>query len=99
MKISHNLKQDTSSEKNSSQIVEIRNKTNERKQWQKQNIFNNKLERSDQKANTNTSAQMKISHNLKQDTSSERIVCKQLKSKKKQMKESNIKNKTYLTIN
>ena len=72
MKISQNVKQDTSSEKNSSQTVEIRNKTNERKQCQKQNIFNNKLERSDQKANTNTSAEMKISHNLKQDTSSEK---------------------------
>ena len=45
MKISHNLKQDTSSEKNSSQTVEIRNKTNEREQCQKQNIFNNKLDR------------------------------------------------------
>ena len=54
MKISHNLKQDTSSEMNNSKTVEIRNKTNERKQCQKQNIFNNKLERSDQKANTNT---------------------------------------------
>ena len=72
MKISHNLKQDTSPEKNSSQTVEIRNKTKEREQCQKQNIFNNKLERSDQKANTNTSAEMKISHNLKQDTSPER---------------------------
>ena len=60
MKISHNLKQDTSFEKNSSQTVEIGNKTNDRKQCQKQNIFNNKLERSDQKANTNTSAEMKI---------------------------------------
>ena len=30
MKISHTLKEDTSSEKNSSQTVEIRNKTNER---------------------------------------------------------------------
>ena len=74
MKISQNVKQDTSSEKNSSQTVEIRNKTNERKQCQKQNIFNNKLERSDQKANTNFSAEMKISQNvkwkyLKQDTS------------------------------
>ena len=65
MKISHNLKQNTSSEKNSSQIVEIKNKTNERKQCQKQNIFNTKLERSDQKTNTNTSGEMKISHNLK----------------------------------
>ena len=78
MKISQNVKQDTSSSENSSQTVEIRNKTNERKQCQKQNIFNNKLERSDQKANTNTSAEniskceMKISHNLKQDTSSEK---------------------------
>ena len=45
MKISQNVKQDTSSsEKNSSQTVEIRNKTNERKRCQKQNIFNNKLE-------------------------------------------------------
>ena len=35
-------------------------------------IFNNKIERSDQKANTNTSAEMKLSHNLKQDTSSEK---------------------------
>ena len=71
MKISQNLKQDTSSEKNKSKTVEIRNKTNERKQCQKQNIFNNKLERSDQKANTNTSAEMKISHSLKEDVSSE----------------------------
>ena len=45
MKLFHNLKQDTSSEKNSSQTVEIENKRNERKQCQKQNIFNNKLER------------------------------------------------------
>ena len=45
MKISHNLKQDTFSEKNNSQTVEMRNKINERKQCQKQNIFNNKLER------------------------------------------------------
>ena len=48
MKISHNLKQDTSSEKNSSQTVEIGNKRNKRKQCRKQNIFNIKLERSDQ---------------------------------------------------
>ena len=72
MKISHTLKEDTSSENNSSQTVEIGNKTKERKQCQRQNIFNNKLEISDQKANTNTSAEMKISHNLKQDTYSEK---------------------------
>ena len=46
MKISHNLKEETDSEKNSSQTVEIGNKTNERKQCEKQNIFNNKIERS-----------------------------------------------------
>ena len=66
------MKQDTSSSENSSQTVQIRNKTNETKQCQKQNIFNNKLERSDQKANTNTSAEMKKSQNVKQDTSSEK---------------------------
>ena len=47
MKISQNVKQDTSSEKNNSKTVEIGNKTNERKQCQKQNIFNNILLRSD----------------------------------------------------
>ena len=72
MKISHNLKQDTSSEKNNSKTVEIGNKTNERKQCQEQKIFNYKLERSAQKPNTNTSAEMKISQNVKQDTSSEK---------------------------
>ena len=61
MKISHNLIQDTSLENNSSQTVEIGNKTNERKQCQKQNIFNNKIERSDQKLDTNISAEMKKS--------------------------------------
>ena len=65
MKISQNMKHDTSSQRNISQTVEIGNKTNERKQCQKQNIFNNKLERSDQKANNNTSAEMKISQNVK----------------------------------
>ena len=83
MKISHNLKQDTSSEKNSSQIVEIKNKTNERKQCNKQNIFNNKLKRSHQKANTNTSGEMKISHNLKKDTSSKKNSSQTVKIKNK----------------
>ena len=87
-------------EKNSSQTVEIRNKTNERKQCQKQNIFNNKLERSDQKANTNTSAEMKISHNVKQDT----FLKKEQSTnswyrKQNKWKKSNVKNKTYLEIN
>ena len=92
MKISQNVKQDTSSSENSSQTDEIRNKTNDIKQCKKQNIFNNKLERSHQKANTNTSAEMKISQNVKQDTSSEKNSHKQLKSETKQMKESNVKN-------
>ena len=100
MKLFHNLKQDTSSEKNSSETVEMRNKRNERKQCQKQNIFNNKIERSDQKANTNTSAEMKISQNLKQDTSSEKNnSTNSWNWETKEMKESNVKNKTYLTIN
>ena len=38
MKISQNVKQDTSSEKNSSQTIEIRNKTKERRECQKQDI-------------------------------------------------------------
>ena len=83
MKISHNLKKDTSSEKNSSQTVEIKNKTNERKQCKKHNIFNNKLKRSHQKANTNTSGEMKISHNLKKDTSSEKNSSKTVEIKNK----------------
>ena len=65
MKISQNVKQDTSSTENSSQTVEIRNKTKERIKCQKQNILNNKIERSDQKANNNSSAEMKISQNVK----------------------------------
>ena len=47
MKISHNLKQDTSWKRNSPQTVDIENKTNKEKECQKQNIFNNKIERSD----------------------------------------------------
>ena len=94
MKISHNLKQDTSSEKNSSQTVEIKNKTNEIMQYQKQNIFNNKLEISDQKANTNTSGKMKISHNLKQDTSSEKNSSQtvEIKNKTNERKQCNKQN-------
>ena len=44
MKISHNLKQDVSSEWNSPQTVDIKNKTNKENQCQKQNISRNKLE-------------------------------------------------------
>ena len=50
MRVSCNVKQGTSLVKNSSQTVEIKDKTNE---YLEQNISNHKLDRSDQKANTN----------------------------------------------
>ena len=40
-----------------------------KKPYLEQNICNHKLDRSDQKANTNTSPEMKISCNVKQGTS------------------------------
>ena len=87
MKISHNLKQDTSSQKNSSQTVEMRNKTNKKKQCQEKNISNNELERSDQEANTN----------VKQDTSSEKnssqtVEIKNKTNEEKQCQKQNISN-------
>ena len=45
MKISCNVKQGTSLVKNSSQTVEIKDKTNEKKPYLKQNISNHKLDR------------------------------------------------------
>ena len=69
MKISCNVKQGTSLVKNSSQTVEIKDKTNEKKPYLEQNISNHKLDGWDKKANTNTSPEMKISCNVKQDTS------------------------------
>ena len=69
MKISCNVKQGTSLVKNSSQTVEIKDKTNEKKPYLEQNISNHKLDRLDKKANTNTSPEMKISCNVKQGTS------------------------------
>ena len=62
MKISCNVKQGTSLVKNSSQTVEIKDKTNEKK------AIYHKLDASDKKANTNTSPEMKISCNVKQGT-------------------------------
>ena len=47
MKISCNVKQGTSLVKNSSQTVEIKDKTNEKKPYIEQNICNHKLDRSD----------------------------------------------------
>ena len=69
MKISCNVKQGTSLVKNSSQTVEIKDKTNKKKPYVEQTISDHKLDRSDQKANTNTSPEMKISCNVKQGTS------------------------------
>ena len=69
MKISCNVKQGTSLVKNSSQTVEIKDKTNEKKPYLEQNISNHKLDGSDKKANANTSPEMKISCNVKQGTS------------------------------
>ena len=54
MKISCNVKQDTSLVKNSSQTVKIKNKTNEKKPYLEQNISNHKLDGWDKKANTST---------------------------------------------
>ena len=97
MKISCNVKQGTSLVKNSSQTVEIKDKTNEKKPYLQQNISNHKLDGSGKKANTNTSPEMKISCNVKQGTSLVKNSShKQLKSKTKQMKkkylEQNISN-------
>ena len=83
MKISYNVKQSTSSGENSSQTVEIKDKTNEKKPYLEQNISNHKLDTSHKKVNTNTSPEMKISHNAEQASPSGKIVHKQLKSKTK----------------
>ena len=50
MKISCNVKQGTSLVKNSSQTVEIKDKTNEKKPYLEQNISNHKLDGSDKKS-------------------------------------------------
>ena len=91
------MKQGTSLVKNSSQTVEIKNKTNEKKPYLEQNISNHKLDRSDQKANTNTSPEMKISCNVKQGTSlvknsSQTVEIKDKTNEKKPYLEQNISN-------
>ena len=97
MKISCNVKQGTSLVKNSSQTVEIKDKTNEKKPYLEQNISNHKLDGSDKKANTNTSPQMKISCNVKQGTSlvknsSQTVEIKDKTNEKKPYLEQNISN-------
>ena len=58
MKISCNVKQGTSLVKNSSQTVEIKNKTNEKKPYLEQNISNHRLDGS------NLDDSIKIFNNL-----------------------------------
>ena len=97
MKIACNVKQGTSLIKNSSQTVQIKNKTNEKKPYLEQNISNHKLDGSDKKANTNTSPEMKISCNVKQGTSlvknsSQTVKIKDKTNEKKPYLEQNISN-------
>ena len=97
MKISCNVKQGTSLVKNSSQTVEIKDKTNEEKPYLEQNISNHKLDRWDKKANTNTLPEMKISCNVKQGTSlvknsSQTVEIKDKTNEKKTYLEKNISN-------
>ena len=76
----------TSLVKNSSQTVEIKNKTNEEKPYLEQNISNHKLDGWDKKANTNTSPEMKISCNVKQGTSLVKNTSQTVEIKDKTMK-------------
>ena len=97
MKISCNVKKGTSLVKNSSQTVEIKDKTNEKKPYLQQNISNHKLDRSDQGANTNTSPEMKISCNVKKGTSlvknsSQTVEIKDKTNEKKPYLQQNISN-------
>ena len=97
MKISCNVKQGTSLVKNSSQTVEIKDKTNEKKPYLEQNISNHKLDRSEKINNTNTSPEMKISCNVKQGTSlvknsSQTVEIKDKTNEKKPYLEHNISN-------
>ena len=69
MKISCNVKQGTSLVKNSLQTVKSKKKQIKKKSYLAKNISNHKLDGWDKKANTNTSPEMKISCNVKQDTS------------------------------
>ena len=97
MKISCNVKKGTSLVKNSSQTVEIKNKTNEKKPYLEQNISNHKLDGSDIKAYTNASPEMKISCNVKQNTSlvkncSQTVEIKEKTNEKKSYLEQYISN-------
>ena len=65
-------------------------KTNQKKPYLEQNIPNHKLDGSDKKANTNTSPEMKISCNVKQDTSLVKNSSQKVEIKNKTNEKSNI---------
>ena len=90
MKISSNVKQDTPWVKNTSQTVEIKNKTNEKKPYLEQDISNHKLDRWDKQGNTSTSPEMKISCNVKQDTSLVKNTSQTVEMKNKTNEKSHI---------
>ena len=93
------MKQDTSPERISSQTVYIKNKTNKEKQCKKLNISSNNLERSDQKANSNTYGEIKIFHNLKQYICLEKNSWQTVKMRTKTTERKQCQKKPYLTIN
>ena len=74
MKISCNVKQGTSLVKNSSQTVEIKDKTNEKKPYLEQNISNHKLYAS------NLAHSIKIINNLSKGPIHMCSVCQQHKA-------------------
>ena len=97
MKISCNVKQDSSLVKNTSQTLEIKEQNKWKKEYLEQNISNHKLDGWDKKANTNTSPEMKISCNVKQDislvkNSSQTVKIKNKTNEKKPYLEQNISN-------
>ena len=100
MKISCNVKKGTSLVKNSSQTVEIKDKTNEKKPYLEKNLSTHQIDGSDKKANTNTSPD-EISCNVKKGTcfsvknSSQSFEIKDKNTNEK----SHIYNKIYLKIN
>ena len=82
--------------KNTSQTVEIKDKTNEKKPYLEQHISNHKLDGSDKKANTNTSPEMKISCNVKQGTSLVKNTSQTVEIKDKTNEKKAISRTTYI---
>ena len=59
-----------------------------KKPYLEQNISNHKLDRSDKKANTNTSPEIKISHNAEQAAPSEKMISQTVEIKDKTNKKN-----------